>query len=158
MGQEFDQKAMERLVRGLSTKSDKIRKLRAEKFTRADVARFLNIRPQFVRNVEVYDQQRTSASPAQRLTPSPEHESTVKVKLGQNGNIVLPASIRDALSLKEGDTLWLSLEEGEIRLADSHAITKRIQAMVRKFVPEGVSLVDELIAERRREAKRELSE
>jgi AbrB family looped-hinge helix DNA binding protein len=157
MGQEFDQKAMERLVQGLSTKSDKIRKLRAEKFTRADVARFLNIRPQFVRNVEVYDQRRPLAASAQRLSLS-DPGSTMKVKLGQGGNIVLPAPIRDALKLKEGDTLWLSLEEGEIRMADSHAITKRIQAMVRKFVPEGVSLVDELIAERRREAERELSE
>lgn len=31
----------------------------------------------------------------------------------------------------------------------------RSQALVRKYVPEGVSLADELIAERRREAARE---
>lgn len=35
---------------------------------------------------------------------------------------------------------------------------KRAQAIIRQFVPEGVSLVDELIEERRREAERELSD
>jgi vacuolar-type H+-ATPase subunit H len=34
----------------------------------------------------------------------------------------------------------------------------RAQAIVRQFVPEGVSLADELIAERRREAEREAKE
>lgn len=37
---------------------------------------------------------------------------------------------------------------------ETSAIVK-IQAMVRRYVPEGKSLVDELIAERRDEAKRE---
>ncbi|HLZ09654.1 MAG TPA: hypothetical protein VKT80_13770 [Chloroflexota bacterium] len=35
---------------------------------------------------------------------------------------------------------------------------RRIQARVRKYIPAGVSLVDELIAERRAEAKRELED
>jgi bifunctional DNA-binding transcriptional regulator/antitoxin component of YhaV-PrlF toxin-antitoxin module len=155
MGQEFDRKSMERLVRGLNTKSDKIRKLRGENFTRADVARFLNIRPQFVRNVEVYDQRRHMAAKV-RQQPAAELGSTTKVKLGSDGVLVLPPSMREVLKLKEGDMLWVSLEDGEIRVADAHAITRRVQAMVRKVVPEGVSLVDELIAERRREAEREL--
>jgi vacuolar-type H+-ATPase subunit H len=34
----------------------------------------------------------------------------------------------------------------------------RAQAIVRSFVPEGVSLADELIAERRREAEQEAKE
>jgi hypothetical protein len=35
------------------------------------------------------------------------------------------------------------------------ASVRRAQAIVRRFIPPGVSLVDELIAERRAEAKRE---
>jgi vacuolar-type H+-ATPase subunit H len=34
----------------------------------------------------------------------------------------------------------------------------RAQAIVRSFVPEGVSLAEELIADRRREAEREAKE
>ncbi len=154
MGQEFDRKAMERLVKGLQSKSDKIRKLRAEKYSRSEVARFLGIRPQFVRNVEVYDQRRTADQAETSAACNPAN--TVKVKIGSSGTVMIPRHLLDALGLKAGDTLWVNVEDGEIRMADAKAIAKRVQAMVRKFVPEGVSLVDELIAERRREAAREL--
>jgi hypothetical protein len=42
----------------------------------------------------------------------------------------------------------------EVEMAGQSAIAK-IQAMVRRYVPEGKSLVDELIADRRAEAERE---
>lgn len=154
MGQEFDRKAMEHLVKGLRSKSDKIRKLRAKNYSRSEVARFLDIRPQFVRNVEVYDQRRSAER--NEGSSAPNAGSTVKVQVGSAGVITLPPKFLQALELKEGDTLWMSLEDGEIRIANAAAITKRVRAMVRKFVPEGVSLVDELIAERRREAEREM--
>ncbi len=154
MGQEFDRKAMERLVKGLHSKSDKIRKLRAQKYSRGEVARFLGIRPQFVRNVEVYDQRRTAEQA--ETSPACNPADTVKVKIGPSGAVTMPPNVLHALGWKEGDTLWVNVEDGEIRMADAKAITKRVQAMVRKFVPEGVSLLDELIAERRCEAAREL--
>ncbi|MBE9136489.1 hypothetical protein IQ254_04625 [Nodosilinea sp. LEGE 07088] len=47
-----------------------------------------------------------------------------------------------------------ALEADEVESAGQSKIAK-IQAMVRKYVPEGKSLVDELIADRRAEAKRE---
>jgi hypothetical protein len=46
------------------------------------------------------------------------------------------------------------LEVDEVEMAGQSAIAK-IQAMVRRYVPEGKSLVDELIADRRAEAERE---
>jgi hypothetical protein len=54
--------------------------------------------------------------------------------------------------------LFARLEEGEIKLLTPQAAMRRAQAIVRQFVPEGVSLVDELIADRRREAAREMEE
>jgi hypothetical protein len=42
--------------------------------------------------------------------------------------------------------------------ASCSAAIRRLQALVRAAVPEGVSLVDELIAERREEARREEAE
>jgi bifunctional DNA-binding transcriptional regulator/antitoxin component of YhaV-PrlF toxin-antitoxin module len=79
-----------------------------------------------------------------------------KVRLGPDGRIVVPVAIREALGLSEGDVLFASIEgEGEARLSTPRAAMRRVQAMVREFVPEGVSLVDELLEERRREAEAE---
>ncbi len=49
----------------------------------------------------------------------------------------------------------LVLEGEEVHLFTPRQAIKRAQDMVRRYVPEGVSLVDELIAERRAEAARE---
>jgi bifunctional DNA-binding transcriptional regulator/antitoxin component of YhaV-PrlF toxin-antitoxin module len=70
---------------------------------------------------------------------------------------VIPAAFRDALGLSEGDVLFASIESGEIHLLTTAAAIRRAQALVREFVPEGVSLVDELIEDRRREVEHEVS-
>jgi hypothetical protein len=50
----------------------------------------------------------------------------------------------------------IELKGEELRLRSRQAAIKRVQAMVRKYLPdEGRSLADELIAERREEAARE---
>jgi AbrB family looped-hinge helix DNA binding protein len=77
---------------------------------------------------------------------------TTRAKLASGGRIVIPAAYRKALGLREGDLVTMRLEDGEIRLYSFEEGLRRAQALVREFVPEGVSLVDELIAERRREA------
>jgi AbrB family looped-hinge helix DNA binding protein len=77
------------------------------------------------------------------------------VKLGANGRVVIPAEYRKALGLSEGDDLLLRLEDGELRLSSRAAAIRRAQAIVRRRVPEGVSLSGELIEERRAEAERE---
>lgn len=45
--------------------------------------------------------------------------------------------------------------EGDGMDGERQRVIAKIQAMVRRYVPEGKSLVDDLIAERRAEAKRE---
>ena len=47
------------------------------------------------------------------------------------------------------------MDNGEIHLLPVSAAVRRAQEMVRKFVPDGVSLVDELLDDRRREVARE---
>jgi hypothetical protein len=44
------------------------------------------------------------------------------------------------------------MSEDGIEILSRRAALKRAHSIARQFVPEGVSLVDELIAERRREA------
>jgi AbrB family looped-hinge helix DNA binding protein len=83
---------------------------------------------------------------------------SAKVRLGPDGRVVIPAPMREALGLREGDVLFARLEGGEIKLLTPKAAMLRAQAIVREFVPAGVSLADELIADRRREAEREAKE
>jgi len=80
------------------------------------------------------------------------------VELGAGGRLVIPASFRAALGMKPGDKLTVRLEGNELRIYTYKEGIRRARELVRTFVPEGVSLVDELIAERRAEAAKELKE
>ena len=74
--------------------------------------------------------------------------------MGQGGRIVIPANYRKALGLKPGDVVVLALEEEEVRIITPSRAVQRAQALVRRYVPEGRSLVEELLAERRMETGR----
>lgn len=76
-------------------------------------------------------------------------------KLAEGGKLVIPASYRREMGIEVGDTLMLSMVDGELRVRSRDAVISQIQAMVREFVPEGVSMVDEFIADRRAEAAKE---
>lgn len=76
-------------------------------------------------------------------------------KMSENGRVVVPAEIRKALGIQDGDTVLWELGEGEARLTTRREQLRRAQALVRRYVPAEVSLVDELIAERRAEATHE---
>ena len=77
------------------------------------------------------------------------------LKMSGGGRIVIPASVRKALGIKEGDTLMLDLVENEAHLYSRREQLRRAQALVRQYVPANVSLVDELIIERRSESEPE---
>ena len=79
----------------------------------------------------------------------------IKTKIGEGGRVVVPAKYRKALDLKPGDDVILFLEDGEVRITTLPRVIKRAQEIVRRYNPEGRSLVDELIWERRDEAARE---
>ncbi len=80
-----------------------------------------------------------------------------KAKIGPSGRVVIPAAFRKEMGLKAGDEVLMCLEDGEVTLYTRAQAIRRAQEIVRRHVPEGVSLSDELIAERRAEAKREAS-
>ena len=149
---------MESLTAGLPTKSAKIRALAGAGYSRSEIADFLNIRYQHVRNVLVNDARvagsSASGEPAVSSSQADSPQPT-SVRLGPDGRVVIPAPFREALKLREGDSLLASLVDDEIHLLTIPAAVRKAQAIVRRFVPEGVSLVDELIADRRREAERE---
>jgi AbrB family looped-hinge helix DNA binding protein len=76
----------------------------------------------------------------------------VRTKLNVNGRVVIPASIRQALGLEPGEEILLFVEDDELRMTSARKRAERAQKLYKKYVGEGVSLVDELIADRRKEA------
>lgn len=74
-----------------------------------------------------------------------------RLKVNENGRVVIPAQFRKALGIKTGDEVILRMEEDELRITTTHKRIERAQKLVRKYIKPGVSLVDELIADRRRE-------
>ena len=149
-----DRRRMRQLTQGVSSKSEKMRVLSRAGYERADIARFLGTRYQFVRNVLVREEERNEARAA-ATSEEGARAAPMRLRLGPDGRIVIPAPFREALGLSEGDTLIASVSDGELHLLTRQAAVRRAQAIVRQFVPEGVSLVDELLEDRRREVERE---
>ena len=81
--------------------------------------------------------------------------SVETAQISENGRIVIPASYRKAMGLKGGEVLTIRMDEEGLHIQSQRQALLRAQAAVRKFVSADRSLVDELIAERRLEAKRE---
>jgi AbrB family looped-hinge helix DNA binding protein len=78
----------------------------------------------------------------------------MKTIIREGGRLVIPSAYRKALGLKPGDEVHLSLEEGEIRIVSMCQTVARAQALVRRYIPKGRKLSEELIKDRREEAAR----
>ena len=78
--------------------------------------------------------------------------SAVKVKILEGGRFIVPAQFRKHMGLAKGDVVLCSLEDGKMTVEKRSAAIAEVQAMIARLVPPGVSLADELIAERREEA------
>jgi AbrB family looped-hinge helix DNA binding protein len=78
-----------------------------------------------------------------------------RVRINENGRVVIPAALRKAMGIKAGDELLVRLEDNELRIATMRNRIARAQERVSSYVKPGVSLVDKLIAERREENRRE---
>lgn len=75
-------------------------------------------------------------------------DAETRMRVNENGRVVIPASFRKALGIGIGDEVVLRIEDGELRITTMKRRIERAQRLVRKHVKPGVSLVDELIAER----------
>ena len=79
-----------------------------------------------------------------------------RIRVYENGRVVIPAAFRKALGIATGGEVILRMEDDELRITTYQRRIERAQRRARKYVKPGISLVDELIAERREAAKREL--
>ena len=79
-------------------------------------------------------------------------------KLVSGGRLQIPADIRRALKLNDGDAVTMEVIDGRLHVRPYRDVLAEIQATMRAHLPPGVSgwdVVDELIAERRAAAERE---
>jgi bifunctional DNA-binding transcriptional regulator/antitoxin component of YhaV-PrlF toxin-antitoxin module len=76
---------------------------------------------------------------------------TARTKLSKDGSIVIPAEYLETPGLQVGDEVILRLEDGEMCISTIRQTVKRTQTLVRRYVAQGRSLSEELIAERRSE-------
>lgn len=81
--------------------------------------------------------------------------SYTNLTIAPNGRVVIPSGMRAALGIPDGGRVVARLVDGTVVLEPISIAIRRAQDYVRQFVPEGVSLADELIAERRATADHE---
>jgi AbrB family looped-hinge helix DNA binding protein len=77
------------------------------------------------------------------------------VEVSEDGEIVLPEDMREQLGIEPGRRVLLEIEGNTLLLLTSEAAFDRAQERMRPLLEGTPSLVDELLAERRREAELE---
>ncbi|MCU0551125.1 MAG: AbrB/MazE/SpoVT family DNA-binding domain-containing protein [Leptolyngbya sp. Prado105] len=89
------------------------------------------------------------------MTIPPQPIQPVELELGENGTLVLPEAIRHQLNLQSGDRLILTVDpNGTLHLTNVQTQIQKLQGIFKDIAP-GVSLADELIRDRQREAQTE---
>lgn len=78
----------------------------------------------------------------------------VRVKVSAGGRVLIPARMRKALGIEEGDELFVSYDEDRLILTSRTAALRDAQTLAKKFRTDR-SPADELIEERSREAARD---
>ena len=108
-----------------------------------------------------YDIKRRPPSRAREASPAygePEPQPAphaYTVTMADRGRLVLPAEVRERLKIKEGDRLTFRIEpDGTLMIQTAEVYANSLVGMFKHLAP-GRNLVDELIADRRREAAME---
>jgi AbrB family looped-hinge helix DNA binding protein len=81
--------------------------------------------------------------------------ATYRVKIDRQGRLVIPVAVREALGIGPDEPLLLTVEGNELRVRSVQAAIERAQQITARYTAGRTGLVDEFIAERRREAERE---
>ena len=78
------------------------------------------------------------------------------LRVDNQGRIILPSWWRKAQNVRPSSELHVTPnEEGGLVIETREQGLRRARALVRRYIPEGEMLSEELLADRRREAERE---
>lgn len=78
-----------------------------------------------------------------------------RVKIVEGGKLVIPAMMRRELGIGAGDTVMVDIDNGELRVRSISKALERARAILRRHIPEGSNLSEELIQDRRAEVEHE---
>jgi AbrB family looped-hinge helix DNA binding protein len=82
----------------------------------------------------------------------------IQARINENGRIVIPAVIRKGMSLKLGDSVVMSLEDGVLRIEPHRARASRIQDETRKIAQPETPASGDLVQEPREESQTGIEE
>jgi bifunctional DNA-binding transcriptional regulator/antitoxin component of YhaV-PrlF toxin-antitoxin module len=77
------------------------------------------------------------------------------VRVSGGRRVVLPSEACKELGIGIGDTVIVDVAKGKVQLHTFDATLSAFRTLLAGKIPQGVSLVEELLAERRAEAERE---
>jgi bifunctional DNA-binding transcriptional regulator/antitoxin component of YhaV-PrlF toxin-antitoxin module len=78
--------------------------------------------------------------------------AVVHGKVADGGRLIVPAAFRREMGVGPGDSVVMELHGDELRVRPAKSALKRLREKLSAASPGDVSVVDELIAERRRES------
>ena len=82
-------------------------------------------------------------------------ESVFHTKLGEGRRVAIPAHVCQKLGIHPGDPLAIEIHDDGLHLIPYAQVIRDVQKAFAPYKKHGVSVVDELIRERREEATRE---
>jgi bifunctional DNA-binding transcriptional regulator/antitoxin component of YhaV-PrlF toxin-antitoxin module len=92
---------------------------------------------------------------ADDLKPRPGNLEPVQMTIAPDGRLLIPAEFRKAMMLNKAGAVTARVVDGELRLLTPQCAIKRLQDLVAEVDQGQGSVVEELLRERRAEAKRE---
>lgn len=82
--------------------------------------------------------------------------SILQSQIESDGRVKLPPQVMKELDLEAGNDVEFRVQDGSVRILPSvNERVRRVQEKMKKYIRPGVSVVDEFLAERRREAENE---
>jgi bifunctional DNA-binding transcriptional regulator/antitoxin component of YhaV-PrlF toxin-antitoxin module len=82
-------------------------------------------------------------------------ENRVRLKVDAAGRVLIPADMRASMGLSDGGTVLAWLDRGELHVVSTEVAAGQAQQMARSLIGGDARLAEELIADRREEARRE---
>jgi AbrB family looped-hinge helix DNA binding protein len=84
---------------------------------------------------------------------SSSHETTYTTTVDAMGRVLIPLDVRESHHINKGDKITFYVNDEAIRLRTAKHGLMALKHLVKKHVPKGVNLAEDLIKERRNEAQ-----
>ncbi len=140
-------------TKGLPTTAAKIRALDAIGVSRADIARFLGIRYQHVRNVLTRERPATPVGVADAVAPFEGDDSQIVME--PDGRVTIGPAAAEALGAGPGEALVAIPRDGGLWIATRRASRQNARAMAQRLLGKDGDLQSELQELRRMQFERE---